>query len=186
MTKSRSQIALEALDEVAHRAELWWGVGRLPTLVPNEMAEAYWRQKEKLDAAITEEATGGSIANVEYEAGRMVNAWRVLGATAEAAGASPVDRRTMEALLPDGRLAVICADDDSARQAVADNRMAAVWTVEEFARVIWQFEMVNEAKRVWPGAKVVPARVDPTSTLPKINWANGDDLPEAFRAFASG
>jgi hypothetical protein len=186
MTKSRSQIALEALDEVAHRAELWWGVGRLPTLVPNDMAEAFWRQKDKLDLAITEEATGGSIANVEYEAGRMVNAWRVLGATAEAAGASPVDRRTMEALLPDGRLAVICADDDSARQAVADNRVAAVWTVEEFAQVIWQFEMVNEAKRVWPGAKVVPARVDPTSTLPKINWANGDDLPEAFRAFASG
>lgn len=177
MTKTRSQIALAALDEVAAAMERRWGIGRLPTLVPNDLAEAYWRQKDKLDRAITEEATGGSIANVEYEAQRMVNAWRALGAAAEAAGASPADRRTMEALMPDGRLAVVCADPDSARQAAGDNRLAAVWTVEEFARVVYQFELVNEAKRIWPGATVEKARVDPEIPKPPVDWAKGDDMP---------
>lgn len=184
--KTRSQIAVEALDEVAARMESKWGVGRLPKLVPVDLAERYWRQLDKLNAAITDEATGGSVANVEYEAGRMRNAWTVLDATAEAAGALPLSPRTLEARLEDGRLLVISGDPEGAWQAARDNRSATVWTVEEIARVLWQFEMVNEAKRVFPGATVTAARVDPERLKPPIDWTKGDDLPEGLRAWGAG
>lgn len=184
--RTRSQIALEQLDEVAHQAELRWGVGRLPRLVPVDLAERFWRQKEKLDQAITEEATGGSIANTEHEAGRMLNAWRALDATAEAAGALELDPGRLEARLPDGRLLVVCGDPVDARQIVGDNREAVVWSMEEIARVLWQFEMVNDAKRVWPGATVEQVRVEPERVKPPVDWKNGDELPEALRAWAAG
>ena len=186
VTKSRSQIALEQLDEVARQAERRWGVGRLPALVSVDLAERFWRQKEKLDAAITEEATGGSMANVEFEAGRMVNAWMALGAAAEAAGAVPLSPRHLEARLPDGRLVVVCGDPVEAHQIAGDHRMASVWSMEEIARVLWQFEMVNDAKVVWPGARVEEARVDPTRVLPKVRWDVGDELPDGLKAWAAG
>lgn len=180
MVKSRSQLAIEALDEVAAQAERKWGVGRLPKLVPLDLAERFHRQLAKLNAAITEEATGGSIANTEFEAGRMVNAWRALDAAAEAAGAAPLSPATLEARLPDGRLLIVCADPENAHRAAGDNRTATVWSMNEIARVLWQFEMVNDAKVIWPGAKVDMVRVDPERTKPPVDWSVGDSLPQSL------
>lgn len=178
--KSRSQIALEALDAVAAACERKWGVGRLPALVPVDLAERFYRQRDKLNAAITEEATGGSVANTEHEAGRMVNAWRALDAAAETAGAAPLSPTTIEGRLPDGRVLIVCPDPETAHRAAGDNRAAVVWSMDEICRVLWNFEMVNQAKTIWPGAKVEAVRVDPESTKPPVNWAVGDDLPQSL------
>lgn len=186
MTKSRSQIALEQLDEVARQAERRWGVGRLPALVSVDLAERFWRQKEKLDAAITEEATGGSMANVEFEAGRMVNAWMALGAAAEAAGAVPLSPRHLEARLPDGRLVVVCGDPVEAHQIAGDHRMASVWSMEEIARVLATFDLVNTAKYLWGEAKVEEARINPDRLMPPIDWSRGDEMPDGLKAWAAG
>lgn len=175
--KPRSQIAIEALDQVAREMELKWGVGRLPALVPTDLAERFHRQVGKLNAAITDEVTGGSIANTEHEAGRMANAWRALDAAAEAAGALPLSPRTLEARLPDGRLLIVCDGPESAHRIAGDNRAAVVWSMAEIAAVLWKFEMVNDAKVVWPGARVEEVRVDPERTKPPVNWAEGDPLP---------
>lgn len=175
--KTRADIALEATDDVAHRCERKWGVGRLPRLVPINLAEKFWAQKAKLDAAITEAATGGSLANVEYEANRMSNAWLALSATAEAAGAVPLDPRSLEGRLPDGRVLRVCDGPESAWRLAGDDREAVVWSIQEIAQVLWRFEMVNEAKVTFPGARVEEARVDPDRVRPPVDWSKGDPLP---------
>lgn len=186
MAKTRSQIALERLDEVASSMERRWGVDRLPRLVSVDLAEKFHRQVEKLNQAITEEATGGSMANVEYEAGRMLNAWVALDAAAVAGGGQPIVPKWFEAALPDGRLLIVCDDPAGAHKLAGDNRMATVWSMDEIVRVLWQFEMVNDAKVVWPGAKVEQVRVDPERVKPKVNWAEGDELPETMRVMGAG
>lgn len=174
--KSASQIAIERLDEVARRLEVTWGVGRLPRLVPEELAQRFYRQFDKLNSEIVEEATAG-IANVEREAQRMMNAWMALEAAAKAAGADPISPKRIEGQLPDGRLLVIVDGPESAWKVAADDRAAVVWSIEEISRVLWRFELVNDAKTVWPGARVENARVDPERTKPKVDWKRGDELP---------
>lgn len=186
MTKSRSQLALERLDEVAHSMERTWGVDRLPRLVPVDLAQRFHSQLGKLNAAITDEATGGSVANVEFEAQRMVNAWMALNAAAEASGAEKLSPAWFEARLPDDRLLIVCRDVTEAHRIAGDHRGATVWSMEEIARVLWQFEMVNDAKVVWPGAKVENARVDPERAKPVVDWRRGDELPETLRVMGAG
>lgn len=172
--KSRSQIAIERLDEVAHSLELKWGVGRLPRLVSVDLAAKFYRQVEKLNAEITEEATAG-IANVEREAQRMVNAWMALDAAAEAAGAKPISGTLLEARMADGRLLVIVDRPESARQAAAD-RAAVVWTIEEVARVLEGFDLVNRTKHLFDGATVDEVRVK----AERYDWGKGDPLPDSL------
>ena len=177
--KSRSQIAVEALDEIASQCERRWGVDRLPKLVPVDLAEKFYRQVEKLNDAISDECTGGSMANVEYEAGRMANAWRALSAAAEAAGQPPASGRCMGARMADGRSLVICED----MEAVGGWRMqnagqgAAVWTLEEIVRVLEGLDLVNRTKHLFEGAVVTDARASA-----KVNWARGDELPDDMRS----
>lgn len=176
--KTRSQLAIEALDEVASRMERKWGVGRLPRLVGVDLAERFHRQVEKLNGAITEEATGGSVANVEVEAGRMVNAWMALDAAAEAAGGVPASGRYMGSRMSDGRLLVICEDLEAMgvwRQQNAEQG-AAVWTIDEVVAVLEGFDLVNRTKHLFEGAVVEEVRVKP-----EVNWQRGDELPDDMR-----
>lgn len=182
--KSRSQIALEALDEVAATMERRWGVDRLPRLVPVDLAERYWRQKGKLDQAITEEATGGSVANVEHEAGRMRNAWMALDAAAVAAGADHASGQYLTARMSDGRSLVICGDSEGMSQWLHQNRgsAAAVWTMEEVVRVLEGFDLVNRTKHLFEGAVIDAVRVDPERVKPRVDWQKGDQLPDYMMA----
>lgn len=175
MTRSRSQLALEALDEVAASMERRWGVDRLPRLVPVDLAERFWRQKAKLDAAITDEATGGSVANTEYEAGRMVNAWMALNAAAEAAGAVPASARYLEARTSDGRSLVICSDLEGHHHFVRqrEGRAAVVWNMEEVVKVLEGLDLVNRTKHLFEGAEVRDVR-----STPSFDWSRGDSLPD--------
>ncbi|MFM2004824.1 MAG: hypothetical protein RLZZ09_479 [Pseudomonadota bacterium] len=181
--KTRSQIALEALDEVAHRLERKWGVDRLPRLVPNDLAEKFWRQKAKLDAQILEEATAG-FANVEREAGRMVNAWRALDKAAEVAGADQASGQCLTARMSDGRSLVICGDLEGCQVWRQQNpgSAAAVWSMEEVVRVLEGFDLVNRTKHLFDGAVIGEVRVDPERLKPKVDWQKGDNLPDYMMA----
>lgn len=185
--KSRSQIAIEALDEVAGQMERKWGVDRLPRLVPVDLAEKFHRQVEKLNAEITEEVTAG-FANVEREAQRMVNAWRALDAAAEAAGADHASAQYMTARMSDGRSLVICGDLTGMgvwRQQNPDSA-AAVWTMEEVARVLEGFDLVNKTKHLFGGAVLEEVRVDPEKLKPPVVWSRGDELPAELSVMGAG
>lgn len=182
MVKTRSQIAVERLDEVAHAMERKWGVGRLPRLVDVDLAEKFWRQVEKLNGEILEEATAG-FANVEREAGRMVNAWMALDRAAEAAGADRASARYLTARMSDGRLMAVCASYEGIEDVVREWRQhnkgmaAAVWTIDEVARVLEGFDLVNRTKHLFDGATVQEVRVDPERL---VNWKRGDELPDSL------
>lgn len=183
--KSAAQIAIEALDEVAHQMELRWGVGRLPALVAgfdSDLAQKFWSQLDKLNAA----CVTGALDEQEIQATRMRAAWVRLDREAEAAGCEPLNPKFMEARLPDGRVLVVCADLASAHRMANDNRAAVVWSLEEVVRVAWGHDLLNEAKTLWPGATVREVRVDPESTKPPIDWSKGDDLPEGLKAWSAG
>lgn len=176
--KSRSQLAIEALDEVASRMERKWGVGRLPRLVAVDLAQRFYSQLGKLNGAIADEATGGSVANVEVEAGRMVNAWIALDAAAEAVQADQASGSCMGSRMSDGRLLVICEDLEAMgvwRQQNAEQG-AAVWTIDEVVAVLEGFDLVNRTKHLFDGAVVEEVRVKP-----EVNWQRGDELPDDMR-----
>lgn len=185
--KTRSQIAIEALDEVAGSMERKWGMGRLPRLVSIDLAERFHRQAEKLNAEIMEEATAG-FGQVEREAGRMVNAWMALDAAAEAAGAAPASAKYMTARMSDGRSLVICSDLEGMGVYQRQNldRAAAVWTMQEIVAVLEGFDLVNRAKHLFEGAVVQEVRADPARTKPAVDWAKGDELPDALKAWMAG
>ena len=174
--KTPAQLAIEALDQVAHEMELRWGVGRLPRLVAAfdpELAARFWSQLEKLNAA----CETGAVADQEIHATRMRAAWIRLDREAKAAGCQPISPKRIEGRLPDGRLLVVVDGPEAAWKVANDDRAAVVWSIEEISRVLWQFEMVNEAKITFPGARVEKARVDPEQTKPPVNWKQGDQLP---------
>lgn len=165
-----------------------WGVGRLPRLVSVDLADKFHRQVAKLNDAITEEVTGGSIANTEHEAGRMVNAWIALDGAAEAAGAEHASSKYLAARMSDGRSLVICSDPEGMGHYLRQNpdRSAAVWTMDEVARVLEGFDLVNRTKHLFEGAKVEEVRVDAESLKPRVNWARGDELPFEMQVMAAG
>jgi len=174
--KSPAQLAIEALDEVARGMEVKWGVGRLDRLVAAfdpELAAKYWRQWELLNAA----CETGYLEEQETQASRMRNAWMALDRAAEAAGAEPIKPKRLEARLPDGRLLVVVDGPEGAWTVAHEDRAAVVWSMEEIARVLWNFELVNDAKAKWTGCHVENARVDPERTKPKVDWSKGDELP---------
>lgn len=174
--KSPAQLAIEALDEVARQMELKWGVDRLPRLVAAfdpDLAQRFWSQLDKLNAA----CETGYLEEQEIHATRMRAAWIRLDREAEAAGCEPLSPQWFEGRLEDGRLLIVARDITEAHRLANDHREAAVWSMDEICRVLWRFELVNDAKTVWPGARVEQARVDPERTKPPVNWKTGDQLP---------
>lgn len=185
MSKSPAQLAIEALDEVARSCEVKWGVGRLDRLVAAfnpDLAQRFNTQLGKLNAA----CETGYLEEQELQANRMRNAWMALDAAAEAAGADPIKPKRLEARLPDGSLLVVVDGPEGAWSVAHEDRAAVVWSMDEIARVLWQFQMVNDAKITFPGAKVEQARVDPERTKPPVNWRVGDELPDSLKAWAAG
>jgi|LakMenE01Jun11ns_1017448.scaffolds.fasta_scaffold9942045_3 hypothetical protein len=182
MSKTAAQLAIEALDETARAMEVKWGCGRLPRLVAGinpELAGKFWSQFEKLNAA----CETGYLAEQEIQATRMRAAWMRLDREAEADGCEPISPKRLEGRLPDGRLLVVVDGPEGAWRVAHEDRAAVVWSIDEVVRMLWSFEMVNEAKTVWPGAKVRQIRIDPESTKPPVDWSKGDELPfEMLRA----
>jgi hypothetical protein len=169
--------ALDHLDRIAVQMELRYGVGRLPLLVPTDMAVRFMSQYRKLEAAIK----AGYPAAITEHAGRMANAWVALDRAAAAAvvhgspggetfgavaphgntGAPVGTGEVWETVTGDGTVVqVVQTPADAARLVQgADPRRRTVWTLEEIANVltsIWP-ELVK-TKQLFPGAAVENAR----------------------------
>jgi hypothetical protein len=163
--------AMAQLDEVAAACEARWGVDRLPRLVAADLSARFHSQLDKLNAALE----AGSPADIEHHATRMANAWRALDAAAVAAGARPLEPHYLEGRLPDGRVLVVCGSREEQWALSRENRAAVVWSMEEIAKVLWKFEMVNDAKITFSGATVTDCRPEPSKPPP--DWSKGDPLP---------
>jgi len=179
--KSAAQIAIEALDEVARAMEVKWGVGRLDRLVAAfnpHLAQRFHTQLDKLNAA----CETGMLSEQEIQAHRMRNAWMALDAAAEAAGADRASPRYLTARMSDGRLLAICASYDGMQDVVREwvqhnkGQAAAVWTIDEVAKVLEGFDLVNRTRHLFEGAVVEDVRVK----RERYDWGKGDNLPDSM------
>lgn len=145
----------------ARRAEETWGVGRLPLLVDAELRARFERQAVRWHQALeaaweTERLTAPQLDDVAKKAGAMERAWAVMDAAASEAGHSPIAPDAWEAVMRDGTVVALVKDTADAHAVLASGRQVAVWTVQEFANIIDAIpQFLNDAKVVFPGAKIV-------------------------------
>jgi hypothetical protein len=84
--------------------------------------------------------------------------------------------------MADGRSLVICVDSEAVGVWHFENKgsAAAVWTMDEVAKMLEGFDLVNRTKHLFEGATITDVRASAS-----FNWNKGDDLPpEMLLAFA--
>lgn len=161
--------ALAPLDRVARQTESCWGVGRLETLIPPELAAKVAMAREQLDEAIA----ANDAAAVATYAAAMMRAWAAMDQAARTAGHSPEDvGRVWFVEAADRRFAIV--QDATDIGPIQDKHPdVSVWAVAEVARVLASRDLttVLAAKKAFPGAVV-------TNVSRPIDWARGDDVSD--------
>lgn len=173
----------EEADAARREAELTWGAERLPLIVGTEWRIKLRRQQARLSAALqeawnAERLTGDQMQAVRDAVAGMVRGWAKLTSIAAEAGHRPLPPGVLaERLLPDGSVAVIVRDNDSAAQVIADGRQIAVYTLDELFRLIGELvpESLAIAKVHFPGAKFTAS--SPLPDAPEWIVSKGDDIP---------
>src|SRR6185436_3864662 len=131
------QAAIDGADAVAIAMEARWGAGRLRLLVPAELREKFDRQRFLYNAAIWH----GDLETVRQESLRMITAWQALSRAAEAAGSPLLAPEVWEVALSDGTVAAIVRSQEDAHAVIATGRRVAVYSLEEIARMLENYEI---------------------------------------------
>jgi len=164
------QSALIEFDRAVTDIEDRWGVDRLPELVDHNLREKFYKQRERLDAAIQSDVG----TEVQREAEVMLKGYKHLIKAAEVNGFAELTGEVWEAQMPDGRVLAVAKTIDEANKAARDNRDMVVYSIDEMARVLcgWEeFKLATMAKHTFPGAEVVEIRERNTEEL------KDDELP---------
>jgi len=187
---------LTPIDEAMRRAEDKWGVGRLERLVSTDTLQAFRRGWLAWCAAIE----GNDLGQAAELAPRMVKMLAIMDQRATESGAQPLSVDTYEALMPDGRVLVVCrtsaeasaigraaklgADADlppdllaAVRQQHA-GRDLVVWTMAELAQIVERYELVNQICQAWPGARITAGPI--TSEGDTTDWLHNDPVRSAL------
>ncbi|MEQ1955849.1 hypothetical protein [Mesorhizobium sp. CN2-181] len=153
------------------KGRAFWGVGRLPSLVADDLSERFFSQHRRTSQALR---SGDPAASLEQIA-RMMNAWRRLNLEAERRGASTISPAAIEANLSEGTvIRIVCDRDEACAVEVEhDGREVRIYMASEIARLIEQMPTVLEIKRIWPGAKIKPTKFE----TPDYFWDQGDEIP---------
>lgn len=164
------------VDEIARQMEAKWGIGRLPALVPIDLATRFRSQARKFN-----QATQDYVCHEIRKHGEaMERAWAALDAAATSAGAQPLPHDVLEARGPDGSVVLIARTADEARKAAFDRKCTA-WSLDEIARAMNTFPELVKVKTVFPGAEVVSMRRDPFDPTDPLD----DPLDDLFRSEAA-
>ncbi|MDQ6434566.1 hypothetical protein RB623_10960 [Mesorhizobium sp. LHD-90] len=164
---ARQTFELDRLDALARAMERKWGIGRLPLLVSEQLAEKFFRQFRKTNEALKSPDPRPAIEQI----GRMITAWSVLDAEADRLGAPELRPCVIEAQMSDGTVIAIVRDKDEAGVVHHDGRAVQVYAASEIARLVEAWPEIVKVKETWPGATVQPARIDPNF------WSKGDAIP---------
>jgi len=151
----RIQDALIEHDFVVNEYESKWGIDRLQELVSSEMRDRFYKQREKLNAAID----NNDGKQTQHEVEVMCRAYVALEREAVAAGHKPLTGERWETPLPDGRVLAITKSFAEAGKVAKDNRDLVVYSIEEIANILAArekeaFDRINQVKAVFPGAAV--------------------------------
>ena len=131
-------------------------------------------------AALTARGTGSTLVGVHDER-------RPQDAEAAAAGHAPLEVTRWEAATPDGRVLVLVRTVAEAHAIAREPRAEGapellIWSMEEAARVLSAYGVVNDIKAAFPGAEVVRASGVQMSEGQVHDWAVSDPLYEMIHA----
>jgi hypothetical protein len=150
--------ALRPLDRIAVEMESKWGVGRLPRLVPPDMAARFGSARDRLNEAIREN-DGEEVAK---RAAVMIRGWKALDVAARDAGCEALPLRTV-GVRHEGRSYVVAWDRaDVHRAASLSDAPENVVTVHELLIAYEALRArIDGVKTAFPGAEVVRAAFPP-------------------------
>jgi hypothetical protein len=156
--------ALRPLDRIAVEMESKWGVGRLPRLVPPDMAARFGSARDKLNEAIRSNE-GDEVAK---RAAVMTRGWQALDKAATEAGCEALPLRTV-GVKHEGRSYVVAWDRADVHKAASlSDAPENVVTVNELLVAYEALRAkIEGVKQAFPGAEVVRAALPP----------GGDDCP---------
>lgn len=129
------------LDAIASTAERRWGIGRLPLLVPADLA-ARFEQMQQMHR---------DKGHLPHIVAGMARAWQALDAAAQAAGHVELARLTWEAVPP----AYGCPDDEDRPWYLLDGRIAVVRDEAHGKRVHATAKALGIEADVWPALEAI-------------------------------
>lgn len=151
------QAAITELDICVSGFEKRWGVDRLPELVSVETQEKYWRQVDKLDAAI--ESSDADLA-IKY-AGGMMRAYTAMQSEARDRGHAELKGEWFECETDDGRVLIVAPSFEESHKAAKERPGCLIYAMPEVAAIVCRDEagrFVNAVKEVFPAATVESVR----------------------------
>lgn len=162
---------LQKLDTVAAEFESRWGVSRLQTLVPYDMAQKWKTQTTKLNTAICDK----NLYDLPELVEGCIRGYAALEKAAIAEGHKPHDAPFAWTVgLPSGKtLAIVRHDKDASlvNDLKRDHGDVVVWTIDEIARVIdGEHVLVNVVKKDAPKKEVGA-----------FDFSKGDAMPDEFQ-----
>jgi hypothetical protein len=151
------QAAITELDVCVSGFEKRWGIDRLPELVSAETQEKYWRQVDKLNAAI--ESSDVDLV-LKYAAG-MMRAYTAMQNEARERGHDELRGDWYECETPDGRVLIVAPSFEEAHKAARERPGCLIYAMPEVAAIVCRDEagrFVNAVKEVFPAATVESVR----------------------------
>ena len=151
------QAAITELDICVSGFEKRWGIDRLQELVSAETQQKYWRQVDKLDAAI--EANDADLV-IKYAAG-MMRAYTAMQSEARNRGHDELQGTWFECETPDGRVLIVAPSFAESHKAARERPDALVYSIDEVASIICKDKtgrFANAVKEVFPVATVESVR----------------------------
>jgi hypothetical protein len=150
---SQVEVIVKAVDQRGRDIDTRWGIGRLPALVPHDVAERFRVQHRKFSGAIWEY----DAEQARKHGDAMLRAYDKLEQLAIASGASPAPPEQWEFETPAGLVILVRDIRDTAR-VDRGGREAQVWSLDEIANVIAAHPILAAAKVHFPGATIEAVR----------------------------
>ena len=169
-TYRKIQNAITEYDRVVSGYERRWGHERLPNIVDMELRDRFWKQMDKLNAAIE----ANNPIDVEHQVQVTIRAYAALEAKAKAMGERELTGVAWTATSHDGKQVVAVVQDvyeiGNVKKQMPD---ALVYSVSEVANIVasWseKSSIVDEVKNVFEGAFV--------SKVTTLNEELDDEIP---------
>jgi len=143
--------SLRPLDEIAHKMEMTWGVDRLETLVPPELAMQFGIGKAQLDQAIDER----NPQLVAQKAAALIRGWQALDKAA--AHHMTIDQVATAWYWrhPETDESFAITKDNASAQAIKRiDQKSIIYTLDEVCRVLHSQKLVNDVKNTFPESRI--------------------------------
>jgi len=160
---SQIDLIVRAVDERGREMDQRWGLGRLPMLVPIDVAERFRVQQRKFSGAVWEY----NADDVRKHGDAMLRAYAKLDELAVSGGAKSAPPEQWEFEVA-GELVILVRDIRDTGRVDTGGRKAQVWSLDEIANVIKIHPVLAAAKDFFPGATVESVR-PPATMLSDLN-----------------